>query len=389
MENWGLITYKETYILYSPTESSASDQRSVAATISHESAHMWFGNLVTLSWWNDLWLNEGYASYIEYKGQDAINPEWNIMNRFLIGDLHGALRADSLKSAKPLSATNITTPDAITAQFNTINYSKGSSILRMLESWLGSAVFQDCTRKYLKAYENSYVNSSQWSQTCYAEAVQNATKTQDGKACLDKWIYKNGFPVLNVTRMGDSKLLIKQRAYHSIDEELDDPWCILVTYGMSNGRTGNFTLNQVEQTVELPYNLTGEWVKLNLGSAGYYMVNYEENDWKKFANELASSTPVLSNLDRTNLIFDAFQLSSKSKVSFDILFSLFDSLKYETDYLPWSAASTAISSLINKMSGSDGQALMNFKLYIKNLVSSVYDSNVDFNDVSTKTLDQM
>lgn len=180
MENWGLITYKETYILYSDSDSSISDMQRITAVISHELAHMvrcyicdffelifiwlfnwkWFGNLVTLNWWNDLWLNEGFASYIEYEGLYHMNFSWSLFSLFTTSDLHPALRADSQLSARPV-VKSVLTPNQITSMFDTFSYSKGASILYMIENIIGKDAFRTCCRNYLNRNKFATANTSE------------------------------------------------------------------------------------------------------------------------------------------------------------------------------------------------------------------------------------
>ena len=129
MEHWGLITYRETNLLFDKMESSSYNQQRVATVVSHELAHQWFGNLVTLSWWDDLWLNEGFASYIEYKGVANYHPDWKLEDQFLNLDLHPVMELDSTLNSHPIIQP-VNHPDQITEIFDKISYSKGASVLR-------------------------------------------------------------------------------------------------------------------------------------------------------------------------------------------------------------------------------------------------------------------
>ncbi|KAK5894007.1 hypothetical protein CesoFtcFv8_010744 [Champsocephalus esox] len=143
MENWGLITYRETALLYDESFSSNSNKERIATIIAHELAHMWFGNLVTLRWWNDLWLNEGFASYVEYLGAANAEPDWNITDLIVLNDVHRVFAVDALTSSHPLSSKeeDIQRPAQISELFDAISYSKGASVLRMLSDFLTEGVF--------------------------------------------------------------------------------------------------------------------------------------------------------------------------------------------------------------------------------------------------------
>ena len=159
MENWGLITYRETSILYDPDETSTVAHEWVAVVVAHELAHQWFGNLVTMKWWNDLWLNEGAASYFEYKGVNHLSPEWSMMDQFILDKIQPALDLDGLASSHPISV-KVKDPTEIEAIFDTISYNKGASILYMLESFLGEDVLRSGLNDYLNthAYGNADTN---------------------------------------------------------------------------------------------------------------------------------------------------------------------------------------------------------------------------------------
>ncbi|XP_029985493.1 glutamyl aminopeptidase [Sphaeramia orbicularis] len=151
MENWGLITYRETNLLYDQLQSSSYNKQRVASVIAHELVHQWFGNIVTMDWWDDLWLNEGFASFFEYVGVERAEPDWSMRDIMLISDVLPVMVNDALLSSHPI-IVNVSTPAEITSVFDAISYSKGASILRMLEDWMGKDQFKEGCRKYLKDY---------------------------------------------------------------------------------------------------------------------------------------------------------------------------------------------------------------------------------------------
>uniref|UniRef100_A0A4W4DMQ5 Aminopeptidase n=1 Tax=Electrophorus electricus TaxID=8005 RepID=A0A4W4DMQ5_ELEEL len=202
MENWGLITYRETALLYDPKTSANGNQQGVLIVVSHELAHMWFGNLVTLKWWNDLWLNEGFASYVEYLGADYAEPTWHIKDQIVLYDIYQAFAVDSLVSSHPLSCKEeeVNKPEEISQMFNTISYSKGAAVLRMLSEFLTEPVFAKGLGTYLKhfAFGNSEY-SDLW------DHLQNATdETPELKLphsvhdIMNRWILQMGFPLVTI-----------------------------------------------------------------------------------------------------------------------------------------------------------------------------------------------
>ena len=152
MENWGAITYRETALLVDPDHSSAGTRQRVAAIVSHEMAHMWFGDLVTMAWWNDLWLNESFASWMGDKAVDHLFPEWEMWTQFVMADTNSGLSLDGLKNSHPIEQ-EVNNPSEIGQLFDAISYSKGASILRMLEHFLGSEPFRQGLHLYLSSHE--------------------------------------------------------------------------------------------------------------------------------------------------------------------------------------------------------------------------------------------
>src|SRR3989344_3967776 len=149
MENWGAITYREAALLVDPEHSSAHTKQWVALVIAHELAHQWFGNLVTMKWWTHLWLNEGFASYIEYLAVDHLFPSWQIWDRFVVADLAQALKLDALANTHPIEVP-VHHPDEISEIFDAVSYSKGASVIRMLAEYIGEKDFRDGLRHYLR-----------------------------------------------------------------------------------------------------------------------------------------------------------------------------------------------------------------------------------------------
>lgn len=152
MENWGLVTFRTTLILFNEKHSNSEVQEDIDIVISHEIAHQWFGNLVTMKWWNDLWLNEGFASYVENLGVDYLHPSWHMIDQFVLTTTQEALALDSLRSSHPIMA-NVKDPREIEALFDTISYKKGASLIRMLRNFLGESTLRLGLKNYLNKYQ--------------------------------------------------------------------------------------------------------------------------------------------------------------------------------------------------------------------------------------------
>uniref|UniRef100_A0A4W6G5D0 Aminopeptidase n=1 Tax=Lates calcarifer TaxID=8187 RepID=A0A4W6G5D0_LATCA len=207
MENWGLVTYRETALLYDPIVSSTGNKERVTTVIAHELAHMWFGNLVTLRWWNDLWLNEGFASYVEYLGADYAEPTWDMKDQIILYDMYKAFAVDALASSHPLSCREeeVNDPAQISEMFNTISYNKGAAVLRMLSEFLTEPVFARGL--------SSYLNTFAFDNTEYTDLwdhLQKAVENTPGihiphtvHDIMNRWTLQMGFPVVTIdTRTG-------------------------------------------------------------------------------------------------------------------------------------------------------------------------------------------
>uniref|UniRef100_A0A2K6GBQ7 Aminopeptidase n=1 Tax=Propithecus coquereli TaxID=379532 RepID=A0A2K6GBQ7_PROCO len=201
MENWGLITYRETNLLYDPEESASSNQQRVASVVAHELVHQWFGNTVTMDWWDDLWLNEGFASFFEFLGVDHAEKDWQMREQILHEDVLSVQEDDALMSSHPVVVT-VTTPAEITSVFDGISYSKGASILRMLEDWLTPEKFQKGCQMYLEKFKFKNAKTSD-----FWEALEQASNLSVQEV-MDTWTRQMGYPVLDVK---DARNIVQKR----------------------------------------------------------------------------------------------------------------------------------------------------------------------------------
>uniref|UniRef100_A0A672KZS2 Aminopeptidase n=1 Tax=Sinocyclocheilus grahami TaxID=75366 RepID=A0A672KZS2_SINGR len=201
MENWGLITYRETALLYDEEISSNGNKESIVTIIAHELAHQWFGNLVTLRWWNDLWLNEGFASYVEYLGADDAEPDWNVKDLIVLNDVHRVFAIDALASSHPLSfkEEEIQRPEQINEVFDTISYSKGASVLRMLSDFLTETVFTQGLQTYLDYFKfSNTVYTDLWHHLQLAVNGTGTSLPKSVQEIMDRWVLQMGFPVVTI-----------------------------------------------------------------------------------------------------------------------------------------------------------------------------------------------
>ncbi len=205
MENWGLITYRENLLLYDPSLPSRSARQSIAAIVAHELAHQWFGNLVTMHRWGDLWLNEGFASYLEYLGVDAAEPEMRIMDQFVVVDVHRAMAADAWRTSREVS-NEVYTPAAIETQFDSIAYQKGASLIHMMRHFLGEETFRRGLNRYLnqRQYDSAARNDlfaalEEQTEQLPKGGLEDLPEGVTLREVMESWTVQPGYPVVTVT----------------------------------------------------------------------------------------------------------------------------------------------------------------------------------------------
>ncbi|XP_046947665.1 glutamyl aminopeptidase isoform X2 [Lynx rufus] len=314
MENWGLITYRETNLLYDPQESASSNRQRVASVVAHELVHQWFGNIVTMEWWEDLWLNEGFASFFEFLGVNQAEKEWQMRDQMLLEDVLPVQEDDSLMSSHPIVVT-VTTPAEITSVFDGISYSKGVSILRMLEDWITPEKFQKGCQIYLKKHKFGNAKTEH-----FWRALEEASNLPV-KEVMDTWTKQMGYPVLNVKDMRNitqKRFLLDSKANSSEPHSaLGYRWNIPVKWTEDNvssitfynrSETGGITLNSSNPAGNV-------FLKINPDHIGFYRVNYEVPTWEWIATNLSFNHKGFSSADRASLIDDAFALARLLRAS--------------------------------------------------------------------------
>ncbi|KAM5176502.1 aminopeptidase N [Callospermophilus lateralis] len=353
MENWGLVTYRENALLFDPVSSSSTNKERVVTVIAHELAHQWFGNLVTVEWWNDLWLNEGFASYVEYLGADYAEPTWNLKDLIVLNDVHRVMAVDALASSHPLStpAEEINTPSQISELFDAISYSKGASVLRMLSSFLTEDLFKKGLASYLHTFEyQNTVYQDLWRHL--QEAVDNQSKIElpdHVSNIMDRWILQMGFPVITVdTSKGEisqEHFLLDPESNVTRPSQFNYLWIVPIT-SIRNGIEQKTYWLQSVQKAQSEYFRTSsddEWVLLNLNVTGYYLVNYDESNWKKIQTQLQTNLSAIPVINRAQVIHDSFNLASAGRIPVTLALDNTLFLIQETEYMPWEAALSSLN----------------------------------------------
>lgn len=370
MENWGLITYRETNLLYDPDESASSNQQRVATVVSHELVHQWFGNIVTMDWWEDLWLNEGFASFFEFLGVAHAEPDWQMRDQILNEDVLPVQEDDSLMSSHPIIVT-VSTPAEITSVFDGISYSKGASILRMLEDWITPEKFQAGCQRYL---ENFHFQNAKTSD--FWKALEEASGLPVAEV-MNTWTTQMGYPVLSVSNRShitQRRFLLDSNADPSQPpSELGYTWNIPVRW-TENTLSGITVFNR-SQSAGINLNISDEsaFAKINPDHIGFYRVNYEEETWNKIAENLSSSNSDFSSADRASFIDDAFALARAQLLNYTTALNLTKYLKGETDYIPWQRAIAAVNYIIS-MFEDDTEIYPKIERYFRDQIKPVADN---------------
>nr|XP_033775374.1 aminopeptidase N-like [Geotrypetes seraphini]XP_033775376.1 aminopeptidase N-like [Geotrypetes seraphini]XP_033775377.1 aminopeptidase N-like [Geotrypetes seraphini] len=347
MENWGLITYRESALLYDNEISSISNKERVLTVIAHELAHQWFGNLVTLRWWNDLWLNEGFASYVEYLGADFVQKKWNIKDLILLNEMYHVMEIDALSSSHPLSSKEeeVNTPAQINEVFDPIAYSKGSSVIRMLTKFLKESEFKAGLNSYLNAFEyGNAIYSDLW--THLQQAVNASSNLPRSiKEIMDTWTLQMGFPVVTVDtasgKVTQKHFLLDPDSKVNRPSDYNYLWIVPISW-MKNGvvQPGYYWLQKSEE-INNDFK-TSDWVLANINVDGYYRVNYNKENWDKLLKQLQNNHSVIPVMNRAQLISDAFSLARAKYIHTTAALDTTKFLINETEYMPWQ---TAIGSL--------------------------------------------
>ncbi|CAH0553257.1 unnamed protein product, partial [Brassicogethes aeneus] len=331
MENWGLLTFRESTLLFDESTTTTEQETSIALVLGHEIAHQWFGNLVTPKWWNDLWLKEGFATYLEYLGVNNALPYWKVVDEFVASETTKAFAIDALESSRPISFTVINSRQ-IRQTFDEISYSKGASLIRMMNHFLGEDTFRHGLINYLNRYKYDNADRDDLFASLTEEAHKtNALEPNDTvKVIMDSWTEQAGFPV--VSAIGDyvnGRVKLSQKRFLlTSSKEYDTSWWVPIS--MTTDLNENFADTKPavwmrgEKQLEAKIDYRN-WYLLNINQTGYYIVNYDERNWRSIIENIMHFPP----LTRAQLISDAMDLARASLLDYDIPLRLLSKMAVE------------------------------------------------------------
>src|SRR5436309_55714 len=331
MENAGAVFFRETLLLLDPKTASLTERKRAAEVIAHELAHMWYGDLVTMAWWDDLWLNEAFATWMAYRVIDQWRPEWRMWQGFE-HDRAGALSLDALASTHPIYATVRNVAEA-TENFDAITYEKGAAVVRMIEHYLGAEPFRDGVRLYMRRHrEGNTVAADLW------RALEEASGREVTRVA-QAWIAQPGFPLVSIAPargQTEAALTVRQERFFA-DPRVPAPlrrarWpvpLVLKWRALDGPSVARFLVDRAAQTITLPRAAQLEWYFGNAEAGGFYRVLH---DPAARAALLAHLGDALTPVERLALAGDQWALVRAAKTKVDGFLDLVEALGEETDY---------------------------------------------------------
>jgi len=357
MENWGLVTYREIALLADPKTISVSGKQYIAEVVSHELSHQWFGNLVTMKWWDNLWLNESFASVMEYLAPAALYPEWNSWFDFTTNEGVIALRRDCIDGVQPVEVA-VNHPDEIRSLFDgAIVYAKGGRLLHMMQSWIG----EDAFRAGLKAYftKHQYANTT-------GDDLWNAlseTSHKDVAGLMHTWITQSGYPVIHASLDGDELVLSQEQFFVGPHQPSEKLWPVPL-------RTNLHDLPELLDTRELrvPFS-RNDTLYINSDNTGHFIVHYDETLRHRIISDLAGGK--LTDIQRAQFLHEQLMLARGGYMSSSSLLELLALYSEESNEKVWDIMTLAIAEL-KKFIERDEPAEKKLRAFVGQLASKEY-----------------
>lgn len=331
MENWGLVTYREIALLADPDTTGISSRHYIATVIAHELSHQWFGNLVTMKWWNNLWLNESFATLMEYIAIDSLHPEWQVWQDFATSESIMALRRDSIDGVQAVQV-DVNHPDEISSLFDgAIVYAKGARLLRMLQQYIGHEAFQSGLKEYFShhAYGNTEANDL-WT------ALSKASGKDIG-SFMTTWISQSGYPVLLATQSGEKVTLSQQQFFVGPHKPSEKLWPIPLNSPCTEMPE---LLSEREITVERHHTTP---LRFNVGDSAHFITQYDDGLFARLIEEVRNEN--LAPLDRLQLLNEQTLLARGGRIASANLIPLLSAYKNETNEAVWDIIAMTIGEL--------------------------------------------
>ncbi|XP_057660385.1 glutamyl aminopeptidase-like [Diorhabda carinulata] len=388
MENWGLVTYRESSLLYDRDESSDMYKQGILLTIAHEFTHQWFGDYVTCDWWDNIFLNEGFATYFEFfilsRMDNLLTMETD--KQFITGTQQLALQEDGTGNYKEITA-KASSPAEIAAKFDIIAYNKAGSIIRMIENIITTEKFQTAMHNYLQSNAFSTASPKDLLSALEEQApVSNLPSGITFSEVMDNWFNKPGYPLVTVSYDGEN-VVLKQDKFLYLGADSTTKWNIPITYTLS---TDEIKFENVVPTdwlttssLTIPSLLKDNkaWIILNNQESAYYRVNYNKDLWDRIAAALMNNHTEIHVLNRAQIADDCLSIARAGLLKYSEAITILKYLTKEMDYYPWSSALNGLIFLVDK-AGEDSELGVMIKNKILELMEGVYKTMSFGNDNS-------
>ncbi|XP_046398971.1 aminopeptidase N-like isoform X2 [Ischnura elegans] len=385
MENWGLVTQKESMLLLNDEESSAEKKQHISNVLAHELAHQWFGNLVSPEWWTWTWLSEGFATYYEKLAVERIEPSWRMIEQFVVEDMQPALLSDSFYD-RPMNH-RIEDLHDVENVFDEISYEKAGSVIRMMSDFLSESTFSRGVATYLNQRKYNSATDTHLFEAMDTQALidQVLPANFSVKTIMSSWSTQAGHPVITVKRdYLSGRVTLKQEKFsynRSDSETTPELWWVPIKYTSQNA--GKFNETKVMHWMKdrsdsimlesLP--AADEWILFNLNQIGFYRVNYDDRNWMLLSDYLNSNEyRNIPPVERAMLIDDAFNLARAGYINYSVVLNLTSYLHRESDYIPLYAAHRGFNFLESVLSESN--ELTNLKVHMRKIMTSFFGTRI-------------
>jgi len=332
MENWGLITFRTKYLLYEEGKTSLKMKTWIAYVIAHEIAHQWFGNLVTMDWWSDLWLNESFATWIGWYAIDKLYPEWKIWESYYSNSYIKAMNFDKLINSHPIQ-NSVTKASQVNEIFDAITYLKGSCVIKMLVNHLGEEVF----RKGLQEYLNKYKYKNATTENLW-ELLSNVSGEKVGDF-MDIWLTKKGFPIINVTYEKDN-INLKQEQYTLNGKIPEIKWEVPINVSTVDG-VQKYTMSDITHTVEDVKPI----FFINIEQNGFYKTFYSKDLKKMVMDHIKNKT--ISTIDRASIIDNMISFAHSGHCEVVDALEMLSAYEDEDEYIVWDRIVVGLNLVID------------------------------------------
>ncbi|CAD6194781.1 unnamed protein product [Caenorhabditis auriculariae] len=384
MENWGLVTFRDSALLHDELKSSVLAKEHIALIICHEIAHQWFGNLVTMDWWNDVWLNEGFANYMEYRCVDELYPQWNIMTRFYAENVVFSQETDGLSSSRAIESSD---ESNLLNLFDAISYHKAAAIIHMIAELAGQRNFQRALIEYLNKYKYGNARGSQlWNIVeKHAKLAHSGVSIQT----LSKaYISQMGYPVIHVGLDGNDKAVVHNQTrllFTESTDKNDESWPIPIHYRTSsddeiklhwlrhNDKDGESSeiIQSIANLVTWELPAPSSWLIANTGGVGYFKVRYEDEIYEALTRQLQDNHSAISSIDRSMILVDAFDLARTEQLNIQVYLDLVEYAQKEEDRMAWMLINKQLRTIESLIEETEFVNL--FKDFERTLVLGIYE----------------